>query len=159
MVSRHCFIGARGVRKGAGKRPLTSAKQHFRPQWGPWIHPRVVATSTELNIQPRELGGELCNGCGLCIAECPAGAISEHTFSGLQCRSYRKGRGEDEPCGRKGELGYRLGAPGCVRKGSNPKNVRDTNRDFRTKRYLLGEWKWVRDMFVLFSTALAGQSD
>jgi epoxyqueuosine reductase len=78
----------------------------FNPAWGPWVHLRVIATAAELEIHPRILGNQLCNGCMLCVKECPAGAISEETFSGEKCRSYREKQGEYIPYGKEGELRY-----------------------------------------------------
>lgn len=78
----------------------------FHPVWGPWIHLRVLATTAILDIHPKETGNQLCNQCGLCISECPAGAISDGSFAGLQCRSYRKAKGEYEPYGLSRELRY-----------------------------------------------------
>ncbi len=80
----------------------------FHPMWGPWIHLRVVATTAKLDIHPKITGDQICNQCTLCITECPAGAISDGAFSGMQCRSYRKAQGEYEPYGPRGELRYCL---------------------------------------------------
>ena len=78
----------------------------FHPAWGPWVHLRVMTTTATLDIEPLLSGHELCDQCGICISECPAGAISAEGFKGLQCRSYRKNRGEYEPYGPKGEYRY-----------------------------------------------------
>jgi epoxyqueuosine reductase QueG len=78
----------------------------FHPTWGPWIHLRVIATTAKLGIHPKMSGDQVCDQCTLCVTECPAGAISDGAFSGLQCRSYRKAQGEYEPYGPRGELRY-----------------------------------------------------
>jgi len=65
----------------------------FHPEWGPWVHLRVIATSAELDLHPKLSGDQFCDQCGLCILECPAQAISDSFFEGLQCRSYRKAKG------------------------------------------------------------------
>jgi epoxyqueuosine reductase QueG len=42
---------------------------------------------------------EVCTQCCQCVDGCPAGAITENGFEGLQCRAYRKERAEYEPVG------------------------------------------------------------
>ncbi len=78
----------------------------FHPVWGPWIHLRVIGTTAGLEVRSELSGNQLCDRCGLCIPECPAGAILENFFDGLKCRSYRKARGEFEPQGPDGLLPY-----------------------------------------------------
>ena len=78
----------------------------FHPTWGPWVHLRVLATTAELGVRPQLSGDQLCDGCDLCISECPAEAISEESFAGLQCPSYREARGEYEPYGANRLLPY-----------------------------------------------------
>jgi epoxyqueuosine reductase len=78
----------------------------FNPAWGPWVHLRVIATAAKLEIHPSILGNQVCNGCMLCVKECPAGAISKEAFSGVKCRSYRKIQGEYIPYGKQRELRY-----------------------------------------------------
>lgn len=78
----------------------------FHPAWGPWVHLRVMATTAEFDLNAKLSGDQLCDECGLCISECPAQAISEKSFQGLQCRSYRKARGEYDPHGPDGLLPY-----------------------------------------------------
>ena len=80
----------------------------FHPVWGPWVHLRVMATTAELDIRPELSGDQLCDSCGLCIYECPAHAISQDSFEGLLCRSYRAARGEYVPQGPLGLLPYCL---------------------------------------------------
>ena len=69
-------------------------------------HLRVMGTTAELDLRPRLTGDQFCDECGLCISECPAGAISDTSFQGLQCRAYRAARGEYEPHGPDGLLPY-----------------------------------------------------
>jgi epoxyqueuosine reductase QueG len=78
----------------------------FHPDWGPWIHLRVMATTAKLDVSARVFSEQLCDQCGLCISECPADAISDEDFEGMRCRSYRKARGEYEPYGPRGEFRY-----------------------------------------------------
>ena len=100
----------------------------FHPMWGPWIHLRVVATTAKLHLHPRMSGDQFCNQCTLCVAECPAGAISDGAFSGLQCRSYRKARGEYDPYGPKGELRYCKRCAWVCPQGQRPQE-RDRQRE------------------------------
>jgi len=92
----------------------------FHPAWGPWAHLRVMGTTAELDLRPELSGDQFCDGCGLCISECPASAISEDTFQGLQCRSYRKARGEYEPQGPRGLLPYCKRCVTVCPKGEQP---------------------------------------
>jgi ferredoxin len=65
----------------------------------------------------------LCDRCMLCVAECPAGAIDESSFNGLQCRSFRKARGEYIPVGPEREFRY---CKICVKvcpKGARPSEM------------------------------------
>lgn len=96
----------RFVAQAAGLGTIGTNAFLFHPTWGPWVHLRVVATTAELEIRPAPGGDELCDQCGLCIAECPAGAIAEEDFDGLGCRAYREARGEYEPYGPNGEYRY-----------------------------------------------------
>ncbi len=92
----------------------------FHPTWGPWVHLRVMATTARLDLRSELSGDQFCDACGLCISECPACAISQDTFQGLQCRSYRKARGEYEPHGPKGLLPYCLRCAWVCPKGKLP---------------------------------------
>jgi epoxyqueuosine reductase QueG len=110
----------RYVAQAAGMGTIGTNAFLFHPEWGPWIHLRVIATSAKLDIRPKVSGDQLCNSCGLCITACPACAISEDTFLGLQCRSYRKLRGEYEPYGPKRELRYCLRCAWVCPQGESP---------------------------------------
>jgi epoxyqueuosine reductase QueG len=110
----------RFVAEAAGLGVIGTNAFLFHPVWGPWVHLRVMGTTAELDLHPKLSGDQFCDECGLCISECPVQAISTHTFYGLQCRSYRKGKGEYEPHGPEGLL------PWCKRcilicpKGKSP---------------------------------------
>ena len=70
----------------------------LHPEWGPWIHLRVLATNAPVRTTPVPIG-RVCIDCDACISACPAGAIGWDFFDGLKCRNYREGRGEYAPVG------------------------------------------------------------
>jgi epoxyqueuosine reductase QueG len=92
----------------------------FHPAWGPWVHLRVVGTTAKLDLRSELSGDQFCDACGLCISECPAYAISQNTFQGLRCRSYRKARGEYKPHGPEGLLPYCMRCVWVCPKGKQP---------------------------------------
>ena len=92
----------------------------FHPAWGPWVHLRVMGTTAKLDLRQELSGDQLCDACGVCISECTAQAISQNTFQGLQCRSYRKARGEYEPHGPAGILPYCKRCVWVCPKGKQP---------------------------------------
>lgn len=71
----------------------------LHPSWGPWVHLRVLGTTAPLETHASLELGEICTECNQCVDACPAGAITEDRFEGLQCRAYRKERGEYTPVG------------------------------------------------------------
>jgi epoxyqueuosine reductase len=77
----------------------------LHPDWGPWVHLRVIATEAIIGIENSEID-EVCNNCGACISACPAHAIEEKNFNGLQCRAFRKAKGEYIPIGEERRLDY-----------------------------------------------------
>ena len=77
----------------------------LHPEWGPWIHLRVIASEASFESTPHSVDS-ICTECLKCIEVCPAKAITDITFDGLTYRSYRKSKGEYKPCGPKGELKY-----------------------------------------------------
>jgi epoxyqueuosine reductase len=93
----------------------------LHPEWGPWIHLRVMATTASLDLHPSLAGNQLCDKCLLCVSECPAGAISENGFDGLQCRSFRKEKGEYVPYGPERELRYCKRCVNACPKGEKPR--------------------------------------
>jgi epoxyqueuosine reductase QueG len=96
----------RFVAEAAGLGSIGTNAFLFHPVWGPWVHLRVMGTTAEIELRPKLSGDQFCNECGLCISECPAQAISDGSFKGLQCRSYRKAKGEYNPHGSDGLLPY-----------------------------------------------------
>jgi epoxyqueuosine reductase QueG len=118
----------RFVAEAAGLGSIGTNAFLFHPAWGPWVHLRVMGTTAEVDLRPKLSGDQFCDECGLCISECPAQAISDTSFQGLQCRSYRKARGEYDPRGPDGLL------PWCKRciwicpKGKQPVPRADNER-------------------------------
>ncbi len=94
---RESGLQFRFVAQAAGLGEIGTNAFLFHPDWGPWIHLRVMATTAPLALSARVAGEQLCDRCGLCVSECPAGAIFDENFEGLQCRSFRKAIGEYEP--------------------------------------------------------------
>jgi epoxyqueuosine reductase len=86
---------------GAGKIGKNAFLLH--PQWGPWIHLRVLATRAPTRVKSIRVAS-VCNDCGVCVSACPAGAIQDKAFNGLRCRRYRKAKGEYTPVGYMQEL-------------------------------------------------------
>ena len=95
----------RFVAQSAGAGEIAKNAFLLHPQWGPWIHLRVLATQAPTKNKPRRVIS-VCNDCGACVSACPAGAIEDNTFDGLRCRRFRKARGEYNPIGPKHELRY-----------------------------------------------------
>jgi len=110
----------RFVAEAAGLGKIGTNAFLFHPEWGPWAHLRVMATTAKLDLRSELSGDQFCDACGLCISECPACAISQNTFQGLQCRSYRKAKGEYEPRGPEGLLPYCLRCVWVCPKGKQP---------------------------------------
>ena len=98
----------RYVAQSAGLGRIGVNAHLFHPAWGPWVHLRVMATPAPLDIRPAVSGDAFCNRCMRCVAECPAGAIAEDTFSGAACRAYRAAQGEYVPFGPDREYRYCL---------------------------------------------------
>ncbi|MBN1303343.1 MAG: hypothetical protein JXA13_02835 [Anaerolineales bacterium] len=103
-----CGLQFRFVAQAAGLGFIGTNACLFHPQWGPWVHLRVLATDAEFTIRPAIKGNQFCEKCGQCILECPAEAISEEEFSGKKCRFYRESHGEYIPFGDKREYRYCL---------------------------------------------------
>jgi epoxyqueuosine reductase len=95
----------RFVAQSAGAGEIAQNAFLLHPQWGPWIHLRVLATEAPTKNKPRRVIS-VCNDCGACVSACPAGAIGDNTFDGLRCRQFRKAKGEYNPIGPKRELRY-----------------------------------------------------
>jgi epoxyqueuosine reductase QueG len=95
----------RFVARSAGAGEIGKNAFLLHPQWGPWIHLRVLTTQAPTKSKPTYVTS-VCNNCGACVSACPAGAIEGDTFDGLRCRRYRKAKGEYIPIGPMHELRY-----------------------------------------------------
>ncbi len=115
----------RFVAEAAGLGSIGNNAFLFHPEWGPWVHLRVMGTTANVDLHPNVSGDQVCDECGLCISECPAQAISENSFQGLQCRSYRKARGEYYPQAPDGLLPYCKRCILICPKGESPISEKD----------------------------------
>ena len=88
---------------GAGDVGINAFLLH--PEWGPWIHLRVLVTDAPAGREPH-CPGRVCIDCDACVSACPAGAIGWDAFDGLKCRGYREDQGEFAPDGPEGEYKY-----------------------------------------------------
>jgi epoxyqueuosine reductase len=95
----------RFVAQSVGAGEIAKSAFLLHPQWGPWIHLRVLATQAPTRNRPRR-AISVCNDCSACVSACPAGAIGDNTFDGLKCRRFRRARGEYNPIGPERELRY-----------------------------------------------------
>lgn len=76
----------------------------LHPQWGPWIHLRVLVTDAVYKGSPPAQSEEICIHCDLCREACPGGVIHENGFDGMLCDHTQN------------EEGRRLNIPGLVYK-------------------------------------------
>jgi epoxyqueuosine reductase len=88
---------------GAGDIGMNAFLLH--PEWGPWIHLRILATDAPSRINQLSRR-KVCKACGACISSCPSNAVRADSFNGLLCRGYRKAKGEYIPFGPERELRY-----------------------------------------------------
>ncbi len=102
---------------GAGEIGINAFLLH--PRWGPWIHLRVLVTDAISKVKTFS-HPQVCNACGICTSECPAGAIRHGSFDGLLCRSYRQAKGEYVPFGLERELRYCTICASCCPVGRKP---------------------------------------
>jgi ferredoxin len=72
----------------------------IHPEWGPWVRLRVVVTdaplpaATPVDFSP-------CEGCGLCVDACPAGALSGERFDRAACERFYSDWEAREPEARR----------------------------------------------------------
>lgn len=111
---------------GAGQIGLNAFLLH--PEWGPWIHLRVLTTDAPVRTEPVPTG-RVCIDCGACISACPAGAIRKDSFEGRRCRSHREAKGEYTPVGAERAFGYCTVCADVCPVGGKPKRDIEPWRD------------------------------
>ena len=108
---------------GAGRIGINVFLLH--PLWGPWIQLSVLATDAPSRYRP-VCHAPVCNRCGECISACPAEAIREDGFDGLQCLRYRTEKGEYIPSGPEKEFRYCTTCADVCPVGQKPRGARQT---------------------------------
>ena len=90
----------RYVAQATGLGQIGNSAFLLHPEWGPWVHLRVLATTapTEKISSSTKDSKNTCTNCNKCIENCPAGAFADG-FDGLVCRKFRRQRGEHIPVG------------------------------------------------------------
>ncbi len=117
---RESGLQFRFLAQAAGAGAIGTNAFLLHPEWGPWIHLRVLAT--EAPTERKKVGerAQVCNACGACVAACPARAIKEAMFDGLRCRSHRLAKGEYIPVGPRRELRWCAICAQCCPIGERP---------------------------------------
>ena len=110
----------RFVAQAAGAGAIGTNAFLLHPEWGPWIHLRVLATGASTGTKRVGECVQVCNACGICVSACPAGAIQDTRFDGLLCRSHRRAKGEYVPVGPQRELRYCAICAQCCPIGDKP---------------------------------------
>jgi epoxyqueuosine reductase QueG len=111
----------RFVAQTAGAGTIGTNAFLLHPEWGPWIHLRVLATEGPAGSKRGGDCAPVCNACGACVSACPAGAIQDALFDGLLCRRHRKTKGEYMPFGPQRKLRYCTICAQCCPIGEKPK--------------------------------------
>jgi epoxyqueuosine reductase QueG len=110
----------RFVAQAAGAGTIGTNAFLLHPVWGPWIHLRVLATVAPIGAKKGGECAQVCTECGICVSECPAGAIQDGSFDGLLCRRHRKAKGEYIPVGPQQELQWCKICAQCCPIGDKP---------------------------------------
>jgi epoxyqueuosine reductase len=118
---RESGLQFRFVAQAAGAGTIGTNAFLLHPEWGPWIHLRVLATAAPTGTKRVGGSARACNACGVCVSACPAGAIQDTRFDGHQCRSYRRAKGEYEPVGLMRELRWCMICAQCCPIGEKPR--------------------------------------
>ena len=90
----------RYVAQSAGVGQIGKNAFLLHPEWGPWVHLRILATTAPTKKNPllAQTPQDVCGDCTRCIESCPARAFM-HGFNGLICKKYREEKGEYIPIG------------------------------------------------------------
>lgn len=123
---RESGLQFRFVAQAAGAGAIGTNAFLLHPEWGPWIHLRVLATTAPAATRKIGTCAQVCNACGACVSACPAGAIQETRFDGLLCRSHRRVKGEYIPVGPKRELRWCAICAQCCPIGDKPQTKSGT---------------------------------
>jgi epoxyqueuosine reductase len=118
---RESGLQFRFVAQAAGAGTIGTNAFLLHPEWGPWVHLRVLATEGPTGSKRGGACSQVCNACGVCVSACPAGAIQDMRFDGLLCRSHRRAKGEYIPVGPKRELRWCTICAQCCPIGDRPK--------------------------------------
>ncbi len=89
----------RFVAQAAGLGQIGKNSYLLHPDWGPWIHLRVFASTASIADNSGEVYKNICEKCEKCVKVCPAGAF-DSGFDGIKCRKYRKSLGDYKPVGK-----------------------------------------------------------
>jgi len=117
---RESGLQFRFVAQAAGAGTIGTNAFLLHPEWGPWIHLRVLTTAAPAATRRIGACAQVCNACGACVSACPAGAIQDTRFDGLLCRRHRRAKGEYIPVGPKRELRYCAICAQCCPIGARP---------------------------------------
>ena len=92
----------RFVAQATGLGQIGNSAFLLHPEWGPWVHLRVLATTAPSEKVPSltQKPKYICNNCNKCIEACLAGAFADG-FDRLTCRKFRREKGEHIPIGSK----------------------------------------------------------
>jgi epoxyqueuosine reductase QueG len=96
----------RYVAQSAGLGKIGKNAFLLHPDWGPWIHLRIIATEATFEMLSAPFPESVCTECGECIEACPAEAITDRLFEGLKCDCHNKLKGGYTPFGPEKELVY-----------------------------------------------------
>ncbi|MBN1799720.1 MAG: hypothetical protein JW822_14180 [Spirochaetales bacterium] len=123
----------RFVAIAAGYGEIGRNAHYLHPQWGVRIHLRVLASEIQSSLlcSIKTKTNKVCLQCNRCIDTCPADAF-KNGFDGLQCRRFRKNRGEYIPTGPKGILRYCKKCVMVCKAGKNNRKYSEKSTFYKT---------------------------